>query len=111
MIRGGSWNNNANNLQVGNVNNNNPYNENNNVGFRLASTGAYTRIGLFTDNSTSVAQVQIPQPAPGYYTGQKVHALPSLVGITEGDGKVLYPLILLQPCKSMRYTVSLRYWT
>ena len=33
--RGGSWNNNANNLQVGNRNNNNPNNENNNLGFRL----------------------------------------------------------------------------
>jgi hypothetical protein len=38
--RGGSWNNNANNLQVGNWNNNNPYNENNNLGFRPCSTGA-----------------------------------------------------------------------
>ena len=39
--RGGSWNNNANNLQVGNRNNNNPSNENSNNGFRLASTGAF----------------------------------------------------------------------
>lgn len=38
--RGGNWNNSANNLQVGNRNNNNPYNENNNIGFRVARSGA-----------------------------------------------------------------------
>jgi len=53
MIRGGSYNNNANNLQVGNRNNNNPYNENNNIGFRFASTGAIMSLELFTDNSTA----------------------------------------------------------
>lgn len=36
VIRGGSWNNNANNCQVANRNNNNPDNRNNNNGFRLA---------------------------------------------------------------------------
>jgi formylglycine-generating enzyme required for sulfatase activity len=36
-IRGGSWNNNANNLSASNRNNNDPSNENNNIGFRLAS--------------------------------------------------------------------------
>jgi RNA-directed DNA polymerase len=36
VLRGGSWNNSANNMQVGNVNNNNPDNTNNNNGFRLA---------------------------------------------------------------------------
>jgi len=50
--RGGSYNNDANNLQTGNRNNDNPYNENNNIGFRLASTGALMGIELFTDNST-----------------------------------------------------------
>ncbi len=39
IIRGGSWNNNANNLQVGNVNSNNPDNENSYIGFRFCSTG------------------------------------------------------------------------
>lgn len=36
--RGGSWNNNADNCRVANRNNNSPDNENNNLGFRLAST-------------------------------------------------------------------------
>jgi len=36
-LRGGSWNNNSNNLHADNRNNNNPTNENNNVGFRVAS--------------------------------------------------------------------------
>jgi formylglycine-generating enzyme required for sulfatase activity len=53
VIRGGSYNNNANNLQVGNRNNNNPNNANNNIGFRFASTGATMSFELFTDNSTA----------------------------------------------------------
>ena len=36
MLRGGSWNNNTNNLRCANRNNNNPVNENNNIGFRSA---------------------------------------------------------------------------
>ena len=39
VLRGGSWNNNANNARSANRNNNNPSNRNNNNGFRLASTG------------------------------------------------------------------------
>jgi formylglycine-generating enzyme required for sulfatase activity len=50
--RGGSWNNSANNLQVGNWNNNSPDNRNKNIGFRFASTGAFVSIELFMDNST-----------------------------------------------------------
>jgi hypothetical protein len=37
-LRGGSWNNNAQNLRAANRNNNTPSNANNNVGFRLTST-------------------------------------------------------------------------
>lgn len=36
--RGGSWNNNANNIRSANRNNNNPSNSNNNIGFRLVNT-------------------------------------------------------------------------
>jgi formylglycine-generating enzyme required for sulfatase activity len=36
-LRGGSWNNNSNNLASSNRNNDNPTNENNNIGFRVAS--------------------------------------------------------------------------
>ena len=39
MIRGGSWNNNPRNVRCANRNNNHPENRNNNLGFRLASTG------------------------------------------------------------------------
>jgi formylglycine-generating enzyme required for sulfatase activity len=35
VIRGGSWNNNAENCRTANRNNNNPDNRNNNIGFRL----------------------------------------------------------------------------
>lgn len=38
VIRGGSWNNNAQNLRSANRNNDGPDNRNNNVGFRLVST-------------------------------------------------------------------------
>ena len=38
VLRGGAFNNNANNTQAGNVNNNNPNNANNNIGFRFAKT-------------------------------------------------------------------------
>ncbi|MEW6184068.1 MAG: reverse transcriptase domain-containing protein [Bacillota bacterium] len=38
--RGGSWNNNADNLRSSNRDNNSPDNRNNNLGFRLVSTGA-----------------------------------------------------------------------
>lgn len=46
VLRGGSWNNNAENCRVANRNNNNPNNENNNYGFRLANT-ASVREGCF----------------------------------------------------------------
>ncbi len=36
-VRGGSWNNTENNLRASNRNSNTPTNENNNIGFRLAS--------------------------------------------------------------------------
>ncbi|MBT3392342.1 MAG: SUMF1/EgtB/PvdO family nonheme iron enzyme [Chloroflexi bacterium] len=36
VLRGGSWNNNGNNLRVANRNNNEPSNRNNNIGFRCA---------------------------------------------------------------------------
>ena len=35
MNRGGSWNNNADNVRISNRNNNNPDNRNNNLGFRV----------------------------------------------------------------------------
>ncbi|HOX40303.1 MAG TPA: hypothetical protein PL033_20145 [Candidatus Brocadiia bacterium] len=37
MLRGGSWNNNANNTRSANRNNNNPTNTNNNNGFRVVA--------------------------------------------------------------------------
>ena len=38
-LRGGTWNNNDNNVRCANRNNNHPDNTNNNVGFRLVSHG------------------------------------------------------------------------
>ncbi|HOD08925.1 MAG TPA: SUMF1/EgtB/PvdO family nonheme iron enzyme [Myxococcota bacterium] len=41
--RGGSWNNDARNVHAANRNNDAPGNRNNNLGFRLASSGQRTR--------------------------------------------------------------------
>lgn len=41
VVRGGSWNNNPNNLRAANRNRNNPQNRNNNLGFRLVSHGLH----------------------------------------------------------------------
>jgi len=45
VIRGGSWNNDAQNLRSANRNNNDPENRNDNVGFRLVSTKKFCLIG------------------------------------------------------------------
>ncbi|MCP5244127.1 MAG: SUMF1/EgtB/PvdO family nonheme iron enzyme [Burkholderiales bacterium] len=45
MVRGGSWNNNPQNLRSANRNRNNTDNANNNVGFRIASTPANAGTG------------------------------------------------------------------
>ncbi|MBN1338813.1 MAG: hypothetical protein JXA03_05780 [Bacteroidales bacterium] len=45
MLRGGSWNNNAQNCRVSNRNNNTPGNRNNNNGFRLALSPQLKRYG------------------------------------------------------------------
>ena len=48
VLRGGSWNNNPQNLRSANRNRNNPTNRNNNNGFRLAST-LTGRVRMFKD--------------------------------------------------------------
>ena len=45
-LRGGSFNNNENNLRASNRNNNDPTNENNNIGFRVASVPEPTSLLL-----------------------------------------------------------------
>jgi len=47
LLRGGSWNNNATNCRVATRNNNNPYNSNNNNGFRLCNAEE-ARAGIFS---------------------------------------------------------------
>lgn len=48
MLRGGSWNNNPENLRSANRNNNTPTNRNNNIGFRIART-AHAGVSRFTE--------------------------------------------------------------
>ncbi|MBK7963825.1 MAG: SUMF1/EgtB/PvdO family nonheme iron enzyme [Bdellovibrionales bacterium] len=63
VIRGGSWNNNAQNLRSGNRNNNGPGNRNNNVGFRLVSTS----LNSARRCRPRIASV-LPRPCPGHYS-------------------------------------------
>ncbi|MCI0691142.1 SUMF1/EgtB/PvdO family nonheme iron enzyme [candidate division KSB1 bacterium] len=60
MLRGGSWNNNPQNVRCANRNNNEPTNRNNNVGFRCAQDAGNQDAGvqLFTDNWSVHATVQ-----------------------------------------------------
>ena len=47
-LRGGSWNNNAQNVRAANRNNNTPDNRNNNNGFRIARTPNFLEIAFVT---------------------------------------------------------------
>jgi formylglycine-generating enzyme required for sulfatase activity len=51
VLRGGSWNNTAQNLRSANRNNNSPGNRNNNNGFRVASTPAARIFGATAPRS------------------------------------------------------------
>lgn len=59
VLRGGSWNNNPQNLRSANRNRNNPTNRNNNLGFRVASTlQTWARAAVFTDRRARPECVQ-----------------------------------------------------
>jgi hypothetical protein len=62
-LRGGNWNNNAFNLSSSNRNTNDPSNENNNIGFRLASPCrlARARSGLGPVEHPPVAPPAVPR--------------------------------------------------
>ena len=53
VLRGGSWNNNTNNMRSANRNRNSPSNRNNNNGFRLAQSAL--------DSQSGIAYVVIPE--------------------------------------------------
>ena len=67
VIRGGSWNNNAQNCRSANRNNNNPDNRNNNIGFRLASSPhrPTARVHGPAPSASVVTRAAIPRPATG----------------------------------------------
>ena len=72
-LRGGSWNNNDNNLASSNRNNNDPSNENNNIGFRVArplrASDAFPSVRSWRRNSCRHA-------VPGSGTSGMSRALP-----------------------------------
>jgi hypothetical protein len=74
VLRGGSWNNNDNNLRVANRNNNNPANRNNNIGFRcVAPPGKFLKgqvRGVGRAPTRAVAESEISRPVPGWLIGQ-----------------------------------------
>ena len=55
MIRGGSWNNNAQNLRSAQRNNDHPGNRNNNVGFRFVSTCGRKKSGVYEVRTPIIA--------------------------------------------------------
>jgi len=63
--RGGSWNNNANNIRSANRNNNNPSNRNNNIGFRLANTFSIPILYLHGHNGERIK-------SPVYFPALKI---------------------------------------
>jgi hypothetical protein len=68
-LRGGSFNNNENNLRSSNRNNNNPTNENNNNGFRLASPKpgpAPGRTAMCRPDPPGVEQAPAAEPTMDY---------------------------------------------
>ena len=79
MIRGGSWNNNAQNCRAANRNNNNPDNRNNNIGFRLVLSPAQQISGC-----RLLTHGQNPAPCK---KGQKVDTRPGLVTGMERFGE------------------------
>jgi hypothetical protein len=66
VLRGGSWNNNPQNLRSANRNRNNPDNRNNNIGFRVAST-LTARVFAFTD----AGREQRVRPEPAMMSGRR----------------------------------------
>lgn len=67
MVRGGSWNNNWNNLRAANRNNNTPTNSNNNIGFRCASAPSLLPDGQVRQvyGRGASAQGEQARPIPG----------------------------------------------
>jgi len=63
-VRGGSFNNNNDNLHASNRNNNNPTNENNNLGFRVAEAPG-TRVWSLPARSERVDQARSAVPWSG----------------------------------------------
>ncbi len=69
-MRGGSWNNNPQNVRVSNRNRNEPTNRNNNIGFRCAGyaergLGGFEACGREPVSSTEIPGVPTPLPGCG----------------------------------------------
>ncbi len=65
VIRGGSWNNNAQNCRSANRNNNNPDNRNNNIGFRLANSRHCPTARVYGRGLSAPGHDQALGPVPG----------------------------------------------
>ncbi|MDE0518391.1 MAG: SUMF1/EgtB/PvdO family nonheme iron enzyme [Oligoflexia bacterium] len=74
VLRGGSWNNKAQNLRSANRNNNNPDNRNNNIGFRLVST-THCQINEVQGLHFSALGLSRPFPCSGFRWTNKFSAI------------------------------------
>jgi RNA-directed DNA polymerase len=64
VIRGGNWNNNAQNCRSANRNNNNPNNANNNIGFRLVNSWQSQEVGVHGRRPRAPGHDQAVGPVP-----------------------------------------------
>ena len=73
VLRGGSWNNNPQNVRASNRNRNEPENHNNNLGFRCLGIRALSKEGKARAVWIMV-QAGVPGPLPGFGPGEPAEA-------------------------------------
>ncbi|MBF0623695.1 MAG: hypothetical protein HQL82_02690 [Magnetococcales bacterium] len=100
MNRGGSWNNDARNLRCANRDNDDPGKRNDNLGFRLASTGN-RRSSRHHGGAKRPFPVQVQSPAPGVFVPVEAAPVPGVRLPPRGEGRreSLRDRILLCQCK------------
>ena len=79
VVRGGSWNNNANNCRSGNRNQNTADNRNNNIGFRVCSAAPAQKTGRMSLTEPDDASVLLTEDVPGGRAGSDCGAVANVL--------------------------------
>ena len=79
VVRGGSWNNNANNCRSGNRNQNTADNRNNNIGFRVCSAAPAQKTGRMSLPEPDDACVLLTEDVPGGRAGSDCGAVANVL--------------------------------